>query len=306
MERATEFLPAYDQRLCNEQMDTLESALEELRPRVNSRAKFSFKKKASSAASSAPPTPSVSAPASAPPSLSPTPAPSEPMEVKPNVRASEIPLDTEPWSNATRHGRQFGNIRDGIISASSFFRLDEADQKSLKVEITLSSLRNCLINLLPGVDPKGKEIEVTALYARDLEGCVILAADIQGSVRLEKVTRAVLITGCHQLRMETCKSVAVYAAIKTAPAIENSTLIGFGPYPNILPYPLPYESKTRQVQDFSSVGTGPSPNWQVINDGEQIAKRFIQIFHTDPANWPQGGKLLPLPEGRGMTDQSEA
>ncbi|KAG8895384.1 hypothetical protein FRC00_007552, partial [Tulasnella sp. 408] len=79
MERATEFLPAYDQKLCNQQMDALESGLEALRARVNSRGKFSFKKKASSAASTAAPTPtaSVSASASVSPSASTTPAPPE-------------------------------------------------------------------------------------------------------------------------------------------------------------------------------------------------------------------------------------
>lgn len=188
-------------------MDTLESGLEELRARVNSRTKFSFKKKASNAVSTAAPTPtaSVSAPASVSPSTSTTPAPPESEDVNPDARAKsttpERPLDTEPWSNATRYGRQFGNIRDAIISASSFFRPEEADKKSLRVEITLSSMRNSLINLLPEADPQGKEIEVTALYARDLETCVIIAGNIPGSVRLEKVRQAVLIFGCHQVRV---------------------------------------------------------------------------------------------------------
>ncbi|KIO20060.1 hypothetical protein M407DRAFT_30290 [Tulasnella calospora MUT 4182] len=309
MERATEFLPAYDQRLCNEQMDLLESGLETLRSRAGSRGKFSFKKKAPSAASTPAPTP-ASTPASA--SVSTTPAPAEPMDVKPDVRAEsapvERPMDTEPWSNATRYGRQFGNIRDAIISASSFFRPEEADKKSLRVEITLVSLRNCLINLLPAADPQGKEIEVTALYARDLESCVIIAGHIPGSVRLEKVRLAIFVGGCHQLRMENCESVAVYSAIKTAPAIENSTLIGFGPYPNILPYPLPDENKAHEVQDFSSVGAGSSPNWKALGDGSNIAKHFINMFNMDPAGWPNKGQLLPLraeDAGHGMISECE-
>lgn len=171
-------------------MDTLEAGLEALRSRAPSRGKFSFKKKVPTAAS----TPTT---ASGSTSTSATPAPpsSEP-EKENRIRQ---PPDAEPWVHAMQHGRQFGNIQGGMITASSFFASNETDKKTIKAEVTLVSLRNCIINLLPGADPKGKEIVVTALYARDLRTCVILAGYIPGSVRLEKMMSGFVVVGCHQV-----------------------------------------------------------------------------------------------------------
>lgn len=66
-----------------------------------------------------------------------------------------------------------------------------------------------------------------------------------------------------------------------------------------------------QVQDFSSVGTGPSPNWKALGDGSSTAKHFIHLFNTDPADWPNDGKLLPVPaeveaEELGVTPRTDA
>ncbi|KAG9006556.1 hypothetical protein FRB90_009883 [Tulasnella sp. 427] len=308
VDQTASFLPAHDRQSCNQDIQLLQAGVEALRgPAKAQGGRFGLKKKAPAASAPPPsvvpatnvshspspaPSTAVESSVSSPPPSSTAAAPEE-GETTPVLR----PAGSAPWSKVTKHGRQLGNIEHGAISASNFFKASELASgtvNKIRAEITLMSLRNCIINLLPDADPSGRQIEVTALYVNDLRNCTIIAGYIPGSVRLENMTFGSLTVGCHQLRLENCSNVAVFSAVKNALAIEKSMAIGIGDHPRNLTYPLDSTSKHYEVQDFSSVTPHSSTNWSRIGDGTPFVTHLLKLFKMSPRHWPQGDGIEVL------------
>lgn len=72
-------------------------------------------------------------------------------------------------------------------------------------DIILTSLEACVIDLLPreraATTSTLADLTITALYGRGLRQCVIVAGQVQGSVRLEDCVDCRFVLGCHQVRL---------------------------------------------------------------------------------------------------------
>ncbi|KAG8906362.1 hypothetical protein FRB99_007046 [Tulasnella sp. 403] len=254
MSGALDFLPAYDQRLCHQQVKDLETAVEGLRSKIP-KARFAFKRKQPIAGESSQAT---------------------------STTATPPPESTNAQGGVADISRSASSRQLAYISARDIFE----GQQSASSDVTLSSLDTCIVNLVPSGNKQDPNTTVTALYARQLNRCLVLLGDVQGSVRFEDCVNCVVVLGCHQFRMEKCRRTDAYIHVRSIPVIEESQGIRFSSYPTTIENvsrTLSQESRHHAVKDFSWIRDTPSPNWSKLPEGSQV-------------NWPALMKQLREPD----------
>jgi len=226
---ALSFLPAYDQRLCGQTVKDLEAGVDKLRHKVP-KTRFAFKKKQSVAETVA----ATAAPERASVAIAATAEQSGLALALPSFEASQK--------------------KDAYIKISD---LGPASLSSSH-DVTLSDLDACAVDLL--------DQDVTAIYARGLKRCVVVAGLVAGSVRMEDCVDCVVAVGCHQFRMERCRSTDVHLHVTSLPVIEESREVRFAAYPMSLNGSFPNQmSHHDDVKDFSWIKATPSPNWSRLD-----------------------------------------
>ncbi|KAI9513420.1 tubulin binding cofactor C-domain-containing protein [Russula earlei] len=230
---ATSFLPAYDQRQYQVQMDMLEQTLEEIRSASVSKTKFAFKRKTIKKTLSAGPTRS----------------------------AIELPADasvtcTFPTISSRSHCR---------LSLQSIPTFGAGHPSS---DLTISDLDHCIVDLCDTVEtvPHQSQLSFTALHVRDLKETILILPNVKGSVLLHNLQR------CTVFRMHNSIDVRVYLAAVSNPVIEKCSAIAFAEYPSFVSLRdpsinagLPPNGKHADVQDFSHIRPTPSPNWSLLS-----------------------------------------
>ncbi|KAG8763902.1 hypothetical protein FRC11_009424 [Ceratobasidium sp. 423] len=238
---ATGHLPAYDQRLCEERVASLESSLAKLRANAKPKSKFSFK---SSVNVKSPP--QASSNNSAP-------------------TAPGVGLASKPSSTPTTTTKiSINNHNHKSLTFADAEGLDLSGLNSARsIVITIGGLSDCFVDLA-----SGKSTNVNALHVQGLKRTVLYAGKIQGSVLLHDCVECTII-----FRMHTSKTTNVYLEVLSNPVIEKCNDIRFGTYPSgsgtvttaepskpgVSGNDLPYI-----VQDFDWMGATPSPNWSSI------------------------------------------
>jgi len=244
---ATGRLPSYDQRQCVLQLQTLERKVNDLQLSTN-KPKFSFKRKAVQGA----PTPVADTeaqnvhkqPTSDKASSVLAPAPSDVMSIR---SLSHRYLDTSFWFPSENRS-----------------------------ELSISTIENCIVNLLPRAD---QELSLSAVHVAHLSDSILLLPQIKGSMLLHNIKNCVIVASCHQFRMHDSLAVDVYLNISSNPIIETSNNIRFAPYPDTLRELLPHNNlqllagncQHLAVQDFSHIRTTPSPHWHALPEGLRVA-----------------------------------
>ncbi|KAG8929472.1 hypothetical protein FRC02_005531 [Tulasnella sp. 418] len=239
LQASVSFLTSYDQRLCDQDLKTLQEELEKRR-QLLPKSRFAFKKKA---AASGDPQPSPS-PKPDSPNLT-TPAENAPAESSADIRTSNVLID--------KQSKCF--ISSGTLALPS-----------TASDITISNLDHCVVEL------KSAAVRPTALYIRSLRHTVVIAGMVNGSVRIEDCQGCVFVTGSHQFRVEHCQTCDVYCYVSSIPVIEDSKGMRFAPYPEEIPSNLSDPIKPSQhhlVKDFSWIRTTPSPNWVTLPEEER-------------------------------------
>ncbi|WOO79293.1 Tubulin-specific chaperone C [Vanrija pseudolonga] len=217
-------LPAYDQRSLELQVRELEASLRAVREKEKPKSKFAFKRATPSSGSS-------KAPSSAKPSPVPTPRVATPA-------TPQLPDTTY------------------TVSARTGARITPEDYTPTgEYTLTLSSLARCVVDLRASSG-------LTSLHARDLDGCVVLAPVLGGSVMLSGLRRCVLVLGAQQFRLHSSTDTAVFLHVGSLPVIEGCERVTFAP----LPGAQDAEKRYAQVQDFDWVRGGPSPHFKVVHD----------------------------------------
>ncbi|KAF8270082.1 tubulin binding cofactor C-domain-containing protein, partial [Lactarius quietus] len=237
---ATSFLPSYDQRQCQAQMDLLEQSLEEMRSASLPKKKFAFKRKADRAAV---------------PTLPPSPQVSPPQVTLP-----------QPG-----HGHLSEVSTFHKISAHSNCRLSLKDLPTLgddtpTFHLTISDLNRCIVDLCsPTKVTSQNQLPLTALHIRDLRDTILVLPNVNGSVILYNLHRCIII-----FRMHSSTHVRVYIATISNPVIEDCSAIAFAEYPSFVSLlnpmvaeALPSNSNHADIQDFSHIRPTPSPNWTI-------------------------------------------
>ncbi|CUA77774.1 Tubulin-folding cofactor C [Rhizoctonia solani] len=239
-------LPAYDQRLCEERVASLEGSLAKFRANAKSKPKFSFKSSintkptTSNSSNNAPTAPGVGLASKQPSTTTPT----TKISINNHNHKSLTFADAEGWDSSGSNSAQC-------------------------VVITIGGLSDCFVDLASGTSPN-----VNALHIQGLKRTVLYAGKIQGSVLLHDCVECTIIVSTHQFRMHTSNATDVYLEVSSNPVIEKCNNIRFGSYPSkggtttavepprseISGDALPYA-----VQDFDWMGATPSPNWSVID-----------------------------------------
>jgi hypothetical protein len=108
-----------------------------------------------------------------------------------------------------------GKVSDGTMKVSGGdgirFENRSGERLTLAEDFTsstviLTNLAGCIIDLRPAFNRtgeekgKGKEKEITAVHAQNLDKC-ILYAPIDGSILLHSITSCILIISSHQVRL---------------------------------------------------------------------------------------------------------
>ncbi|CAE6430393.1 unnamed protein product [Rhizoctonia solani] len=256
-------LPAYDQRLCEERVTSLEGSLAKFRANAKPKSKFSFKS-------------SINA------------KPTSPIAPEAGL-ASKQPSTTTSTTKIS-----INNHHHKLLTFANAEGWDASELNSAQsVVIAIGGLSDCFVDLASGPSPN-----VNALHVQGLKRTVLYAGKIQGSVLLHDCVQCTIIVSTHQFRMHTSNTTNVYLEVSSNPVIEKCNDIRFGSYPSSsdtataaeLPRPevsgngLPYV-----VQDFDWMGATPSPHWTVINS--TTFQLPITASSDDPD--PILNKLLP-------------
>ncbi|RPD61646.1 hypothetical protein L226DRAFT_485258 [Lentinus tigrinus ALCF2SS1-7] len=249
---AIAFLPGYDQRQVDKQLEGLESQLESLRTAAAPKAKFAFKRKATKAA---------------------PPASTTPATASEQSTSAAAPPPTGQPSAVHTSGLSISGHTNSYLTLSSL-----SSPWSSASDLTISDLDNCIVNFIP--DSNGNiphDVTFTALHARNISNTVLILPIISGSALLHDLKNCVIALGSRQFRMHTSSEVDVYISIASNPIIEHCSAIRFADYPSSLRRPPAHDSITTQtksnylaVQDFSHIRATPSPNWSALPEEAAI------------------------------------
>ncbi|ELU43348.1 TBCC domain-containing protein [Rhizoctonia solani AG-1 IA] len=214
-------LPAYDQRICEERVASLEGSLAKLRANAKPKSKFSFKS-------------SVNAkPASQALNNSGTPT---------SPGASLVPK--QPSTAAATAKISINNHDHKSLTFADAEGLDLSSLSSAQsVVVTIGGLSNCFVDLARWVHRtaqvtsdshehhSGTPPIVNALHVQGLKRTVLYAGKIQGSVLLHDCIECTIIVSTHQFRMHTSNATNVFLEVLSNPVIEKCSDIRFGTYP---------------------------------------------------------------------------
>ncbi|EJD02045.1 uncharacterized protein FOMMEDRAFT_168603 [Fomitiporia mediterranea MF3/22] len=285
LNEATGFLPSYDRRSYESQIQELETRISALRSKsTTSQRKFAFKK--SSSTNVAPP---------------PRPSPGST-----STQSTQPPaMVTPPTSNSNL---QISSASFQTFSAASLLRQFPSSRSS---DLTISSLDHCIVDLLPPApdpsssnvvhDPESKgnadktgnpnaqnllekgndsNLNLTAVHIRDIKNSILILGHIQGSILVHNLERCILVAACHQLRTHTSHTSHIYLHVTSNGIIEDCSSLVFSPYPSTLPLPpdvRAHESKHQTIQDFSHLKSTPSPNWSASPEAQNNEDLWLTI-----------------------------
>ncbi|KAN0139295.1 Tubulin binding cofactor C domain containing protein [Lactarius tabidus] len=270
---ATSFLPSYDLRQCQAQMDLLEQTLEETRSASLPKKKFAFKRKADRA-----PVPTLP--------RSPQAAPAQP---------GRDQLSTvSTFHKLSAHS----NRRLSLKSLPTF------GDDTPTFDLTISDLNRCVVDLCSPatISSPHRELPLTAVHIRDLKDTILILPNVKGSVLFHNLHTCTVIVACHQFRMHSSTHVRVYLATVSNPVIEDCSAIAFAEYPSFVSSlnppvaeSLPSNSNHTNIQDFSHIRPTPSPNWTIFPSGNE---NWDDILTQEDLSPQQIDKILTahLPE----------
>ncbi|KAL5478333.1 hypothetical protein ACEPAI_2517 [Sanghuangporus weigelae] len=246
---ATSFLPAYDRRSYESQLQELEVQIDVLRSKSRSgpaRSSFAFKKKVPNAS-----------PKQATDSST-TKSDTQPAMTEPPVQVVQA-TPTASLQIASLSYRYF-TLSPLPDSASSITGTD----------LTITSLDHCIVDLLPAAEEKNNDrLRLRALHIRDVKNSVLILGYVQGSILAHNLERCVIVAACHQLRVHSSNHTRFHLHVSSNAIIEDCTTLTFAPYPESLSLDTDVrqmKSAHTNIQDFSHLRSTPSPNWSAISE----------------------------------------
>lgn len=66
-------------------------------------------------------------------------------------------------------------------------------------DLTISDLDHCILNLLPTSGQA--QLDISAIHLHKISNSVLLLPIVNGSILIHDLSRCVIVTGCHQVRM---------------------------------------------------------------------------------------------------------
>ncbi|KAL5514819.1 hypothetical protein ACEPAG_2135 [Sanghuangporus baumii] len=254
---ATSFLPTYDRRSYESQLQGLEAQIDVLRNKIRSgpaKGSFVFKKKAPSASPKRATGSSTTKPAA------------QPAITEPLVQVTQA-TPTASLQIASLSHRCF-TLSPLPDSASSITGTD----------LTITSIDHCIVDILPVVeDIRNDRLRPRALHIRDVKNSVLILGYVQGSILAHNLERCVIVAACHQLRVHNSNHTRFHLHASSNAIIEDCTTLTFVPYPESLPLDTDVrqmKSAHTNIQDFSHLRSTPSPNW---SEGGEDTWNWVEV-----------------------------
>ncbi|KAF3158376.1 hypothetical protein TWF788_004761 [Orbilia oligospora] len=266
---ASNYLPAYDQKVYSEQLKAVTEELNIARKSVAPRSKFSFKNRrtgssTASASSDTTLTPAVSTPQK-PASISPPPPSSNLQTISLTSLTSTHTTPPPPTPQST------------ILS--------------------LSSLTSCIITPPPPFSSSSSSTSsnyFTTTSINTIKSSILILPKITGPAHLTSLKNSVLVISCHQFRLHDSSDLDVYLRCRSRPIIERCKGVRVSFLPEVLKGILDgddnkdddeegvEEDKWNQIDDFNWLKEGrPSPNWRVLEEGERIKREMWERVLED-------------------------
>ncbi|KAI5118954.1 hypothetical protein M0805_006300 [Coniferiporia weirii] len=263
---ATPFLPTYDRRSCEEQLQELETRVEALRTSSAPKAKFSFKKKTLGSGSTT--------------SIVPPTAPES------TARPSEGQRQLAPAAaSASTPGLTLGPTSYEYFTPASLSQPSQLPSGSASgtgvpcTDLTISGLDHCVVDLISrksgagqygqNLDSAGIDMGLKAVHIHDVKDSLLLLGNVRGSVLVHNLERCTVVGTCHQLRVHSSHATRFHVHVASNAVIEDCSNLAFGPYPTPFPLPADVRAQTNTlhaVQDFSHLKSTPSPHWVALPD----------------------------------------
>ncbi|KAF9927806.1 hypothetical protein FBU30_002851 [Linnemannia zychae] len=252
-------LPAFDARMCMEAIKSMSERLAQLRVKLVPKAKFSFKSRKTTGATS-----------------SPTIKPKPVVSLKPTTAASFIDQSQFlKFENRTGEHLFIGSLP-----------ISKSESGSAK-DVALTNLTDCTINLV-------HDIPLGAIHIKNLKRCTLIFPPVAGSILLHDCEECTLVGACHQSRMHTSNNMNIYIHVTSEPIIEDCTNMRFAPYGQILPakeldrlFEIAQLNQAinlyDRVKDFNWLRQQQSPNWRLLDENELEPDVVARVLSKDRA-----------------------
>ncbi|KAF3132279.1 hypothetical protein TWF703_007398 [Orbilia oligospora] len=253
---ASNYLPAYDQKVYSEQLKAVTEELNVARKSVAPRSKFSFKNRrtgSSTASASSDTTPAVSAP----------------------QKLASIPSSSSSTSTSTSTSSNLQTISLTSLTSTHTTPPPPTPQSTI---LSLSSLTSCIITPPP---PSSSSNYFTTTSINTIKSSILILPKITGPAHLTSLKNSVLVISCHQFRLHDSSDLDVYLRCRSRPIIERCKGVRVSFLPEVLKAVLDgddnkeddevEEDRWNQIDDFNWLKEGrPSPNWRVLEEEEMI------------------------------------
>ncbi|KAF3307932.1 hypothetical protein TWF173_002052 [Orbilia oligospora] len=262
---ASNYLPAYDQKVYSEQLKAVTEELNVARKSVAPRSKFSFKNRrtgSSTASASSDTTPAIS-------------TPREP---------ASIPSSSSTSTSASTSS----NLQTISLTSLTSTHTTPPPPTPQSTILSLSSLTSCIIT--PPPPPSSSSNYFTTTSINTIKSSILILPKITGPAHLTSLKNSVLVISCHQFRLHDSSDLDVYLRCRSRPIIERCKGIRVSFLPEVLKTVLDSsqeddeveEDRWNQIDDFNWLKEGrPSPNWRVLEEEEKIGREMWEKVLED-------------------------
>eukprot|EP00887_Chlorella_sp_A99_P006717 scaffold3.g6717.t1 len=276
---AAYFLPQYDLRQCTLAVGALREQHEAAAAALQPRKRFAFGRKASR--------PAVAG------GTAPAPPPTQQQQQEQQQEAAAVPAADGQAGGAAAASVADSGAGDagsgtairGLVGQTVVHRCSSDGTE----DCTLSDMRDCTVFLIGSI---------AALFAHRLHGCRLYTGPVAGATFVEDAVGCTLMLASLQVRIHAANGCDLYLRLRSHPIIEHSSGLRFAPY--AFSYPGSEEDLAAQgletdsgrwaeVHDFGWLRATPSPNWNILPEGERAAPPAVPAQGAGGAAASSGG-----------------
>lgn len=282
---ASDYVPAYDQRLYAQAVKALTDKLNETQTRLAPRSRFQFK---SRAAPEAPgpgsielkPDPRVIGNTHLVDGLSP--AFGGPTLRSANSEAEDDVGALPSFAGSKNYNEEMAKPSLSNVRKPSFSSAKEiaiSGQRGLHIILPSTASRATssgrLVDMADCVVDMSMATPTSAPFANlalvNISHCLVVAGKVSGPVHITGVTDGIVVVAARQARIHECHNVDFYLYCNSHPIIEDCSNVRFAPLPAA--YHSSDETSTNQwdqVDDFKWLKAEKSPNWSILPEEERL------------------------------------
>ncbi|KAJ9148598.1 Tubulin-specific chaperone C [Pleurostoma richardsiae] len=269
---ASDYVPAYDQRLYSEAVKALREQLDEETAKLApKKSRFQFKPRVEN--------PSSSEPRKDDPRL---------MLSRPDQGASSTGSQdeadslgalpsfknyNEEMARPTAKGIRkpsFSNAKNIAITGHTGLHIILPSTASHATSSgSLTDLKGCVVDMSV---PTARGAPFAGLAVKNIDKSLIIAGHVDGPAHITGVRDSVVVVAARQVRIHECKNVDIYLYCTSHPIIEDCSGMRFAPLPACYAAAgiEPDKNQWDQVDDFKWLKAEHSPHWQVLPKEERI------------------------------------